>query len=290
MKPTSQELAAAMAEKTDEQLREMFAERSDWTAEALWAAQAELDRRGVPLPPGQERVEVPVAPATCFFCETNPAEDEVGLPVDMFRRAGPVSPGRIAYVTARPVVPRCESCEEAHSGCATLRTRPMLFLAFLSSPFVPMAGALVVRAMGISLAHLGDLFDSEHEAGLWAFIWLGLLAWVIYLAGTVYLGKAVTNLRLGNRKPADWKYRWPVLGDMLKQGWLFGIISLLGPQGSRRARLTYTNPKAGARLAGWEPFRRRFRNRSFGALWSLWFASWILFWVISFSVARLFVR
>ena len=51
MKPTVQQLAAVMADKTDEQLQEMFAKRSLWTPEALSAARAELARRAIPLPP-----------------------------------------------------------------------------------------------------------------------------------------------------------------------------------------------------------------------------------------------
>jgi len=51
MNPTRHDLAKTMAEKTDEQLLDMFAESWEWTPEALDAARAELRQRAVPLPP-----------------------------------------------------------------------------------------------------------------------------------------------------------------------------------------------------------------------------------------------
>ena len=45
---TSNELSALMAEKTDQQLQEMFAEPADyWSAKALDAAKAELEKRNI---------------------------------------------------------------------------------------------------------------------------------------------------------------------------------------------------------------------------------------------------
>ena len=46
-----QELAKQIADKTDQQLLNMFAEAWEWTSEALEVAREELRRREVPLPP-----------------------------------------------------------------------------------------------------------------------------------------------------------------------------------------------------------------------------------------------
>jgi len=44
---TPQEIAAQMAEKTDQQLQDMFARSADWSKEALDAAKGELEKRGI---------------------------------------------------------------------------------------------------------------------------------------------------------------------------------------------------------------------------------------------------
>lgn len=50
MKPTLQQLAEKMADKTDQELLEMFKKQSDWSDEAIAAAKAEFIKRNPTLP------------------------------------------------------------------------------------------------------------------------------------------------------------------------------------------------------------------------------------------------
>jgi hypothetical protein len=47
---TSQNLTEQMTGKTDQQLLDIFSKPSDWSSEALGAAKAELQKRGIPIP------------------------------------------------------------------------------------------------------------------------------------------------------------------------------------------------------------------------------------------------
>jgi len=58
MNITREELAARMAEKTDQQLRDIFARPADWSSQALDAARAELQKRNIPP------IEIASQPAT----------------------------------------------------------------------------------------------------------------------------------------------------------------------------------------------------------------------------------
>jgi hypothetical protein len=62
---TPQELAEQMAAQTDQQLQDMFARPADWTPQALDAARAELQKRGLrpveaaPPPPNKDYEVLP---------------------------------------------------------------------------------------------------------------------------------------------------------------------------------------------------------------------------------------
>jgi HEAT repeat protein len=189
----------------------------------------------------------------CYFCQNESPEEAHAVVVHMFSAA--------KRQRAEISVPRCRSCTRAHLECKLAAGLGSLMFLFSLMAFV------------FSKGWWSDYIEGEPL--VFTLFGAGVLAVSL---GVAYLTFAIRQAWMRGRRAEDWQYGFPAVTECRHQGWDFGLGPSKGP-----ARNPNPNPaKLGERLAEWEPFGQRIRNRQvFLTLPILWLA---MFLVVQFPI------
>ena len=177
----------------------------------------------------------------CFFCERNPPVKIHTITVAMHRdkqrwttREAGVKVIHTKWWETEVAVPRCDECSERHQEFSDAR-RSGLILACVSLGVVLVPAILdwhnpLRNLVGGNL--IGDGYILAGVAGIPLLL--------------IYLGLALSRVRIGRTKPENWKHDFLPIAELEKQGWC-----------PAKLRILPTNPNLGRMLGDWEPFRRR---------------------------------